>query len=147
MLTFCFGLTAESQLAFLPGGGFLFNGLAGWTVGLTAGIALAGSGAVWVFDEAGATGFLLGGLGSAAGFWYLANRYRKFATLQKDALTYLVYRWTLIRMGMYGLVLIAAYWVDREGQHGLIGAAAGLLLARVVMLGVALALRGRAVEG
>lgn len=104
------------------------------TVGVTLALAAAGAALTWVYDPAAAKGLFAGGAAGAGGFWFTANRAAKLASIPPDQLTYRVYRWTFMRMGLYGLVLAWAYTVDREGRHALVAAVFGLLIVRVAMV-------------
>jgi len=110
-----------------------FNRFSRLTVGVTLALAAMTAMCIAIFDPAAAKGFALGGLAGAAGFWHMANRARRFATISPIELPYRIYRWTFMRMGLYGVALVLAYTVDRQEYHGLIAAVFGLLAVRVVM--------------
>ena len=115
-----------------------FNRFSRLTVGVTLALTLVIACVMAVFDPAAAKGFALGGMAGAAGFWHMANCARKFATISPVELPYRIYRWTFMRMGLYGVALVLAYTVDRQEYHGLIAAVFGLLAVRVVMTALGL---------
>jgi hypothetical protein len=86
---------------------------------------------------AASMGLLLGGISATAAFWYMALRVEKLASMDPNALKFAAYRWTLIRLVIYGLALYKAYTLDTERLHGLIAAVGGLMLLRVVLVFVA----------
>ena len=104
------------------------------TIAGTLAATLAIAFTTWIYSAAAAYGVLGGGAAGACGFWYMANRAAKLASIPKDRIAYHVYRWTFIRMGFYAVVLTWAYSLDREECHALIAAVLGLLIVRVVMV-------------
>lgn len=89
---------------------------------------------VYRFDPVGAKGVLLGGLGGIIGFWYLAMRLEKLASLPPSKVKFAALRWTALRLVLYGAVLYKAYTLDRETLHGLIGGVAGIFVIRFVQI-------------
>ncbi|GMU93920.1 MAG: hypothetical protein AMXMBFR4_29780 [Candidatus Hydrogenedentota bacterium] len=119
----------------------------GTLVGTVAVTSVAAA-VVWPLSSLVAKGIVLGGVAGGAGFGLLAYNARKLATLPKDRVPFDIYRWALVRMGMYALALAWAHTLDRSGHRALIGAAFGLLIARSVMVVVGLAAwRYRGVTG
>jgi hypothetical protein len=110
-----------------------FNRFSRLTIGVTLIFTAGIAGIVALYDVAAALGFLLGGLAGATGFWLMANRARTLTTISPAELPYRVYRWTFVRIVLYGLFLTLAYSVDGREYHGLVAAVFGLLVVRVVM--------------
>jgi len=104
------------------------------TIAGTLAVTFAIAAITWIYSAMAAYGVLGGGAAGACGFWYMANRAVKLASIPKDRIAYHVYRWTFIRMGFYAIVLVWAYSLDREECHALIAAVFGLLIVRVVMV-------------
>ena len=83
-------------------------------------------------------GLLLGGLTATLAFWIMAMRVEKLASMPKGAVQFAAYRWTVMRLGLYGLALYKAYTLDPSTLHGLIAAVGGLMLLRAVLIVVAI---------
>lgn len=103
-------------------------------IGGTLASTLAIAATTWVYNAEAAYGVLGGGVAGACGFWYMANRAARLASIPKNRIAYHVYRWTFVRMGFYAAVLAWAYSIDREECHALVAAVFGLLIVRVVMV-------------
>ena len=90
------------------------------------------------FNPVIAQGILLGGLGGVLGFWMMARRIEKFATIPASQVKLEVYKGTFFRLILYALVLWKAYTLDPETMVGFLSAAGGILVIRVVtvVLGV-----------
>lgn len=82
-------------------------------------------------------GLIIGGLTATVAFWFMARGVEKLATMPKGAVQFAAYRWTFMRLGLYGLALYKAYTLDPVTFHGLIAAVGGLMLLRVVLIVVA----------
>jgi hypothetical protein len=119
----------EKGSGLISAGPFMFGTLLG-----TVAITLIAAAVAWPMNAHVAKGIVLGGLAGTAGFWLLASKARKLASLPRDRVTFVFYRWALVRMAMYAVALAWAYTLDRSGHRALIGAAFGLLIARVVMV-------------
>lgn len=118
------------------------------TLAGTVAVTSVAAAVAWPLSSLVAKGIVLGGLAGGAGFWLLARNARKLATLRRDQVTFGIYRWALVRMGIYALALAWAHTLDRSGHRALIGAAFGLLIVRSVMVVVGLAAwRYRGVPG
>jgi hypothetical protein len=87
----------------------------------------------------------MGGLAGVLGFWVLV-RHTEFAISSADGVQSRTRRWisrtqqgVAARFVLYGLVLVAAYRMDREELRGFFGAAVGLLIIRlaITVVGVA----------
>ncbi len=91
---------------------------------------------LWV-DTPAALGMLLGGIGATLAFWLMARQVEKLASIPQDKIQLATYRWTFIRLFIYGLVLYRAYTLDEETYHGLMAALGGLLLHRAILIFVA----------
>ena len=102
-------------------------------------LTLAASGAAGRWDPAVAKGIAVGGLAGAIGFWMMARSARALTSIPKDEISYRIYRWTFVRAMLYGVALLFAYRIDPVGRNGLLGAAGGLFIARVVVLGIGIA--------
>ncbi|MFP4173112.1 MAG: ATP synthase subunit I [Candidatus Hydrogenedentota bacterium] len=87
-----------------------------------------------VFDRALAHGVLLGGIAGALSFWLMARRIGKVASEAPSKLQSTAFRWTLVRIALYGVVLYRAYTLDVDTGYGLIGAAGGLFLVKLAMI-------------
>lgn len=96
-------------------------------------IAMAAA-AYMLFDEDVTQGVLLGGIAGVLGFWIIAIRLEKLATITSDKVHFAALTWTSFRFLLYGVVLYRAYAIDREEMHGLLGAIAGILVIRFVMI-------------
>lgn len=96
-------------------------------LGIAAGIAYA-------IDPVAAHGLLLGGLAGLVGFWMMARSLEKLALDRPEKLQFAVLRWTFVRMGLYAAAFIRAFTLDREDYHGLLGAVAGFLVIRAVLI-------------
>lgn len=78
-------------------------------------------------------GLLYGGLAGTVTFWILAYRVQKFAEQDPHAIQSEVYRWTFVRLVIYGVALYRAYTLDTITYHGLFAALAGLFIIRLVL--------------
>jgi len=108
-------------------------------VRLSIALTLAtGAAAYFLISDAAGIGLLLGGLGATLAFWIMATRVEKLATIPKEKIQSSAFRWTFVRLLIYGLVLYRAYLLDSEHLHGLLAALGGLFLHRAVLIGVAL---------
>jgi len=88
---------------------------------------------VWgVFGIDAAHGVLLGGIAGTLGFWIMARRLEKFATVRPEKVQSAALTGTFLRLLLYGIVLYRAYTLDPETMRGLIGAVAGILVIRFV---------------
>lgn len=96
---------------------------------VTVGMAAVAYGLV---DRAAAQGVLLGGLAGVLGFWIMALRLEKLATLPPEKVHLAALTGTFFRLLLYGVVLYRAYTLDSENLHGLLGAVAGILVIRFV---------------
>lgn len=115
-----------------------FYRLSRLTIGVTLVFTTAIAGILAIYDVAAAKGFLLGGLAGTAGFWLMANRARTIGSIAPEELPYRIYRWTFVRIALYGGFLALAYTVDGREYHGLIAAVFGLLMVRIVLTGLSL---------
>jgi hypothetical protein len=101
-----------------------------------AGTAVLAAAGYFISGRFAAQGVLLGGLGGVLGFWIMASRLEKLATVNPQKVHFAALTWTSFRFLLYGAVLARAYFLDREHLRGLIGAVVGLLVIRFVMIGV-----------
>ena len=85
-------------------------------------------------DAAAAQGVLLGGLAGILGFWIIAVRLEKLATIARGKVHFAALTWTSLRFLLYGAALIRAYMIDREELHGMLGSVAGILVIHFVMI-------------
>ena len=79
-------------------------------------------------------GILLGGLGGLLGFWMMARRLEKLASIPASKVKFAVLAWSFYRFAIYAAILIKAYTLDRESLSGMWAAVAGILLVRVVLM-------------
>lgn len=96
-------------------------------------LALTAFGA-WFWDRVAAQGVLLGGLAGLLGFWLMARAVEKLAIQTPEKLQFAVLKWTFVRMGLYAAAFVRAFTLDKEDFHGLLGAVAGFLVIRVVLM-------------
>lgn len=88
----------------------------------------------YAYDPVSASGVLLGGLGGLLGFWLMAVRLEKLASIPEGHVQFAVFRWSVFRFAIYGAVLYRAFALDEETLHGLLGAIAGILVIRFVLI-------------
>lgn len=93
--------------------------------------ALAAFGAYLVSPALG-MGVLIGGLGGTLAFWLMARSIERLGALGAHRVKWYAAKWTVLRWGIYAAVLVRAYHWDPDGLHGFWGAAAGLMVVRVV---------------
>ena len=93
----------------------------------------------WQWSGAIGKGIVIGGLAGAFGFWMMARNASMLTSIPKEEIPFRVYRWTFARMVLYATALLFAYQADPDGRDALLGAAGGLFIVRVVMLGVGIA--------
>lgn len=84
------------------------------------------------FSTVVAHGIALGGIGGTVVFWILARRLEKVATSPPEKVKFLSIRATLLRLGVYALVLYKAYTLDPVA--GLLSALGGLFIIRAVVI-------------
>ncbi len=102
-------------------------------------IAAVSAGAVAVliaslFSKAAAQGTALGAIAAGVALWLMAQSMTRFAYVPASRLPSIIYRGTVGRMGIYAIVFLSAYFLDRSSYHGILGAVAGLFLVYVVMI-------------
>lgn len=95
--------------------------------------AIAAAIAYW-WDPVIGQGLLMGGLAGILGFWIIAVRIEKLARLQPEKVNFSALTWTGFRLLLYGAVLYRAYTLDTSEMHGLLGALAGILIIRFVLV-------------
>ena len=94
-----------------------------------------GVGAVaFAFDSVVAKSLLAGGLAGALAFWIIALRTAKVAILSPRKVQSFAYRWTLVRLGLYGGALLWSYNLDRKSLRGVVAACIGLFIIRIVII-------------
>ncbi len=98
---------------------------------VTAIAALAGGLAV---DLMVAKAILMGGIAGTLVFWVTALKVERLAILPAGKVKSSAYRWSFLRLAVYVVVLIRGYMMDPEGLRGLLGAAGGILIIRVVLV-------------
>lgn len=81
-----------------------------------------------------ALGLLYGGLSGTVTFWILALRVQKFAEQDPHTIQSEVYKWTFVRLAIYGIALYRAYILDTITFHGLFAALAGLFIIRLALI-------------
>ncbi len=79
-------------------------------------------------------GLLAGGIGGILAFWLMAVNIEKLAGLQGKQVKAFAYKWTMVRVGIYGAVLVWGYRLDPDSMHGFLAAAGGILLVRFVLI-------------
>lgn len=97
-------------------------------------IMIMAAAAFKLFDAQAAQGVLLGGIAGVLGFWIIAVRLEKLATMPPGKVHFAALTWTSFRFLLYGAVLYRGYTLDREEMHGLLGALAGILVIRFVTM-------------
>lgn len=98
-------------------------------------VVLLAAGA-WLIDLQAAQGVLLGGIAGALGFWIMAIRLEKLTTMKPSKVKFAALTWSAYRYLLYGLVLYKAFTLDRETYHGLLGALAGIMTIRFVLVAI-----------
>ena len=106
------------------------------TYSTTAIVIAVATAFTWRHYPMGAKGLLVGGAAALLGFWMLSRRAAMLPSIPKAEIPFRVYRWTFGRMLVYAAALIWAYSIDPRNNHALIGATAGLFLARAAMIAV-----------
>lgn len=92
------------------------------------------AGGAWFYDPVVAQGILLGSLGGLLGFWMMAKRLEKLASIPASKVKFAILGWSFYRFGLYAAILYKAYTLDRESMNGVWAAVAGILLVRVVLM-------------
>lgn len=95
------------------------------------------------FNVAAGAGLLLGGVAGTVGFWLMAHRLERLEFARADRIQMAVYRWMAFRMVFYAMALGVGYLLDRTRMYGLVGAAAGILLARMALIVAAIVTQKR----
>ena len=90
--------------------------------------------AAYVYDPIIRQGGLLGGLGGLLGFWMMARRLEKLASIPASKVKFAILGWSFYRFALYAAILLKAYTLDRESLSGMWAAVAGILLVRVVLV-------------
>lgn len=80
-----------------------------------------------------AKGILAGGMAGVLAFWLTAYRMEKVASRGGDALRSLA-GYTVVRLSIYAAVLYWAYALNKESPVGLLSAAGGLYIIRLVQI-------------
>lgn len=93
-------------------------------------VALAG----YRFDPHFSTGAFMGGIAGVLGFWIIAVRLEKLAFMAPEKVNFAALTWTTFRFALYGVVLVRAYYLDRDSMHGMFGAVVGILVVRAVLM-------------
>lgn len=104
------------------------------TLASTALLTIASAAIAWQWSPHAARGLVIGGAAGALGFWMTYRNARSLASIPKDEIPFRVYRWTFLRVVVYGSALLVAYRIDPGGRAALLGAAGGLIIARVAMI-------------
>ncbi len=95
-------------------------------------VTIVASCAAFFVDAAAGKGVAMGGLAAVLGFWVLV-RNTGLAIPSDNRVKSRTRRWIAARFLLYGLVLVAAYRMDREQLRGFFGAAVGLLSIRLAI--------------
>ena len=90
--------------------------------------------ATFPFHRVAAQGILLGGFAGVLGFWIIAVRLQKLALKPQQNVKFAALTMTGYRFALYGVVLYRAYALDREDYTGLLGAMAGIMVIRFVLI-------------
>ncbi len=88
----------------------------------------------YAFEREIALGILMGGFAGVIAFWALAVHMEKLATASRDRVYWVAFKWSFMRLALYGIALWRAYELDRESLHGLLAAVAGLFVIRLVVV-------------
>jgi len=103
------------------------------TVRISLALVLAATVACAAWSWPLAQGMALGGIAGTLGFWMLARRVQKFASLEPAQLNSEIAKGMLLRMVVYGLALWRAWSLDPETYHPLLAAVAGIFIPRLVI--------------
>ena len=87
-----------------------------------------------IWSRTAALGVAMGALGGLAGFWIIATRLEGALRNNPENANFAVLTGATLRFAIYGIVLVLAYLLDRDTNHGLFGALAGILSIRVALL-------------
>ena len=104
------------------------------TVRLSIFLTLVAAIIAYPLDLVVAKGIMAGGLGGIIAFWAHAYRMERLAIQGEMRLNGFVIRWTILRMALYAVVLGWAYSLDEEALHGILSAAGGLFIVRIVQV-------------
>lgn len=81
-----------------------------------------------------AVGILMGGGAGALAFTFLIRQMASLRGVSPQLAVRRIHTGVLVRLSMYGAVLMAAFALDRETLHVFMGAFGGLILARTVVV-------------
>lgn len=90
--------------------------------------------AAYFINPIAAKGLVLGAIGGILGFWIIAVRIEKLATIDPDKVRFSALTWSTFRFALYAIVLVRAHFLDRETHHGLLGALIGVFIIRIVLM-------------
>jgi hypothetical protein len=90
--------------------------------------------AAYPFDPTATHGILLGGFAGILGFWLMARRIQKLASVPSSKIKLEVYKATVFRLILYALVLGKAYTLDPDTFVGFLSAIGGILVIRLVVV-------------
>lgn len=96
-------------------------------------VTAVGTPVAWYISLTALQGFLLGAVAGILGFWIMAVRLAKLAQTNPEKVHFFALTGTLWRYLLYGAALLRAYFLDRTTAHGLVAAAAGLLVIHFVL--------------
>lgn len=88
----------------------------------------------YMFEREIALGLLMGSIAGIVAFWVLAVQLERLASAPRNRVYWMAFRWSFIRLILYGFTLWRAYALDRESLHGLLAAVAGLFVIRLVVV-------------
>ncbi len=103
-------------------------------VRLSIAITLAAGAIAFPFDRVVAHAILLCGLGGILGFWIMALRIEKLASVSGDKVHSLSFKWAFLRYVIYAAVLGRAFTLDRESIKGILAGVGGLLIIQAVVV-------------
>jgi len=96
-------------------------------------LTVAAAGVSYLFDRTVALGLLMGGVAGVVAFWIVAVRVEKLASGPKRSVYSFSFRWSLIGLAIQAIALWRAFLLDRETMRGMLAAAAGLFIIRLVV--------------
>ena len=97
-------------------------------------LAVVLAAAAYTWSPVASRGVLLGAGAAIIGFWIIAVRLEKLFQHKPENVKFHVLTWTSLRFLLYGIALYRAYTLDPLRYHGLIGALAGILALRFVLM-------------
>ena len=114
--------------------------------GYTVAAVLGAAALALIFSTAAAQGILLGSAAGLLPFLLFSRRVERMARGGAAQMELLTLGFSYFRVALYLIALLVGYWLAPDTAHGLLGAAAGILLVRVLLTACVLAGAGEAPE-